>query len=76
MRGAAVEFVDWRLVAERDEWECHLCGDGIDSWRSFPDRLSASIDHVIPIARGGPHAYDNVRLAHLGCNAAKGAKCA
>ena len=32
-----------------------------------------SIDHVIPISRGGNNVWDNVRLAHRGCNTARGA---
>ena len=31
-----------------------------------------SIDHVIPLAKGGLHAWSNVKLAHKGCNEQKG----
>lgn len=27
-----------------------------------------SIDHVIPLSNGGTDTYDNVRIAHVGCN--------
>ena len=30
-----------------------------------------SIDHLIPVARGGLHAWSNVRLAHFKCNVDK-----
>jgi 5-methylcytosine-specific restriction endonuclease McrA len=30
------------------------------------------IDHVVALARGGPHAYSNVQIAHPFCNRAKG----
>ena len=30
-----------------------------------------SIDHIIPVSRGGLHSWDNVRLAHFLCNAVK-----
>jgi 5-methylcytosine-specific restriction endonuclease McrA len=34
--------------------------------------MSTSIDHVLPIALGGQDTPENVHLAHLGCNVAKG----
>jgi 5-methylcytosine-specific restriction endonuclease McrA len=30
-----------------------------------------SIDHVLPVSKGGTHTWNNVRLAHRGCNMAK-----
>jgi hypothetical protein len=37
-----------------------------------PDRMSVSLDHVVPLSRGGSHSWENVRCAHLSCNVAKG----
>jgi 5-methylcytosine-specific restriction endonuclease McrA len=31
-----------------------------------------TIDHIIPISKGGPHMYYNVQATHRKCNAAKG----
>jgi hypothetical protein len=31
----------------------------------------ASWDHVVPLASGGPHIDENVRTAHVLCNARK-----
>ncbi|WP_158070491.1 HNH endonuclease [Streptomyces luteocolor] len=33
--------------------------------------MSPSLDHVIPLSRGGSHRRDNVQLAHLRCNLRK-----
>lgn len=33
-----------------------------------------SIDHVIPLAKGGEHSWDNVKLAHHRCNTLKSDK--
>lgn len=33
--------------------------------------LAPSLDHVVPVSKGGGHAMDNVRCAHRICNAAK-----
>ena len=38
----------------------------------FPDPQCATLDHVVPIARGGGHTRANVQAAHLGCNLKKG----
>jgi 5-methylcytosine-specific restriction endonuclease McrA len=30
-----------------------------------------SLDHITPLAAGGPHVYENVQCAHLQCNPIK-----
>jgi len=70
----ATEYVDTAIVAERDAWICHVCGLSIDPAAKYPDPMSRSIDHVIPLVHGGAHSYQNVKLAHLICNVRKGAK--
>lgn len=61
-------------LGERDGWLCHLCGDEVEHHTDCVDPLSATIDHVVPLARGGEHSWENVRLAHRQCNSARGAK--
>lgn len=34
----------------------------------------ASLDHVIPMSKGGPHLWENIQMTHLKCNCSKGAK--
>jgi hypothetical protein len=46
---------------------CYLCGRGLQSG----DRTS--VDHIIPLAAGGPHAFANLALVHFTCNCSKGA---
>ena len=53
---------------------CGICGRPVDFDKKFPDPWSATIDHIIPVARGGLHAWDNVRLAHFMCNVLKSDK--
>ena len=68
----------WRQIQARvyaDEDACGLCGKPVD--KTLPrkgldgrdDPRSKSVDHIIPVARGGAE-YDraNCQLAHLGCN--------
>lgn len=56
----------------RDGWTCGICGDPINPNVEYPDMMSASLDHILPISRGGTHTMDNVQASHLGCNMAKG----
>ena len=32
-----------------------------------------SIDHIIPVSRGGAHLFNNVQLGHRKCNSRRGA---
>ncbi|MEV7840190.1 HNH endonuclease [Streptomyces albidoflavus] len=59
-------------VHARNGWTCQLCHEPIDPDVAWPDPMSPSIDHVIPLARGGEHSMGNVQSAHLGCNSSKG----
>lgn len=61
-----------RAIYERDGWACHVCLRRVDPSRTYPDSLSATIDHLIPLAEGGPDTPENVRLAHLCCNKRRG----
>jgi hypothetical protein len=57
-------------VVARDKGRCHICRGRV-SRKPYPHPRSRSMDHVIPLSRGGTHTLDNVRLAHLQCNVAK-----
>lgn len=58
-------------IAERDRWRCSLCTKAVDPLVKWPDPKSPSLDHVVPLSKGGAHDPSNVALAHLGCNTAK-----
>lgn len=65
----------------RDNGICHLCGEKIDLQDYYIKNNSKcaglrypSIDHIKPISKGGEHTWENVKLAHMQCNAKKGAK--
>ncbi|WP_420094358.1 HNH endonuclease [Mycobacteroides abscessus] len=71
--GVHYEYINPRTIFVRDKWKCGLCGKRVNRNLSYPDPMSASIDHMIPISAGGPHAPANVQCSHLACNIAKGA---
>jgi 5-methylcytosine-specific restriction endonuclease McrA len=68
---AYVPGITRRAVCERDGWVCGICGGPVDPDLKFPDVMSASLDHVIPMARGGGHVWGNVQCAHFLCNSIK-----
>ena len=54
---------------------CAICGNPVDKSLKFPNPLSPSVDHIIPIAKGGhPSDISNLQLTHLGCNREKSDK--
>lgn len=71
--GQLVEQVDHAIVFERDGWICQLCFEPVDKHLVGREPMAKSLDHILPLSKGGLHSYANVQLAHFGCNAAKNA---
>lgn len=61
-------------IYERDAWICQLCKKSVNPKLTFPNPACASLDHVLPLSRGGSHRATNVQLAHLRCNTSRGNK--
>ena len=54
---------------------CGICGKPVDKSLKYPDPMSATVDHIIPVSMNGdPTSLDNLQLAHRCCNLAKGNK--
>lgn len=68
-----IDTIDPMSVFARDGWVCGICGKKVKQHLKFPHPMSASLDHIRPLADGGTHTFDNVQLAHLLCNSLKGA---
>lgn len=51
---------------------CHICGAPIDYTLPYLDPMEFVVDHLVPLARGGPDARSNKAAAHRRCNASKG----
>jgi len=56
----------------RDNYKCGICGEQIDVSLPSNHKMSATIDHVIPLSKDGSHCWNNVQAAHLSCNSKKG----
>lgn len=66
--------VKYRDVVDQSEGICYLCQGELDYSLSYPDPHSPSLDHVVPLSRGGRHVLDNCAITHLHCNLRKGTK--
>jgi len=71
MKAAFVEDFSPFEIHGRDGWICGICHELIDPTVLWPNRWSATIDHVVPLALGGVHHPDNAQSAHLTCNCSK-----
>lgn len=71
-----------RLAFERNKKKilatktaCGICGKPVDKSLKYPHPLSACIDHIVPVAKGGhPSDIENLQLAHWTCNRQKSDK--
>lgn len=71
LRGIFSETIDSIHVYETHNWICGICGKKIDKKLEWPHPKSISLDHIIPISKGGTHIYSNVQPTHLRCNLSK-----
>lgn len=65
--GVPWDMVDLREVYRHHDGLCGICREPV-SLEEF------TIDHVIPLSKGGAHLFENMQLAHKGCNSSKGNK--
>ncbi|HEX8637935.1 MAG TPA: HNH endonuclease [Pyrinomonadaceae bacterium] len=54
-------------IIKRDGLNCYLCG-------KLLTYATATIEHVIPLFRGGDHKPENAKIACQSCNSKKGTK--
>jgi 5-methylcytosine-specific restriction endonuclease McrA len=78
LSGGATKISPARLY-QRDNRICALCHKVTDHprvWKEWIEHRrwmpnAPTVDHIIPLAKGGTHTWDNVQLAHMHCNVAK-----
>lgn len=68
---AYVAPVDEVSIYNQCGWVCQLCGQPVDATLKWPDPMSKSLDHIVPLSKGGTHEPGSVHLAHLVCNIQK-----
>lgn len=68
-------------LADKYQGKCQICGEPVD-WDDCIEKdgtiicgnMYPSIDHILPISKGGLHSWDNIQLAHRICNCKKSNK--
>lgn len=66
-----IELFTFDEIFERDKWVCQLCGGKIDRTAPSGWKIGKSVDHWVPLSRGGDHSRANCIAAHVGCNGRK-----
>ncbi len=69
----AFEAARKKILATQDI--CGICGKPVDKTLKSPHPMSATVDHIIPVTKGGhPSDLSNLQLAHRSCNREKSNK--
>jgi 5-methylcytosine-specific restriction endonuclease McrA len=59
-----ITAIDWLNILLEHNYRCHYCGA----------KTTLTMDHVIPLSKGGKHIKENIVPACLPCNLKKGTK--
>ena len=74
VREAKIKPVYFHDIYKRDNGICQICNKPVYLNRGKYHPLSATLDHIIPLVKGGSHEPGNIQLAHRICNMKKGTK--
>lgn len=72
LRNAYAGAVNRSAIYARDGYRCHICRKPLDMDAEVPAPLAPTIDHLIPLSKGGTHEAANVKAAHYICNVRRG----
>lgn len=74
LRGAYIARFSHRSIFERDGYICKICGQPTERSRRVPHPQAPTLDHIIPLSRGGEHSPANTQCACFICNSVKSNK--
>lgn len=66
-----VEPVSYEKLYERDHGVCQICGMPVPDDKFADNSWGGTIDHRVPLSKGGKHSQSNCQLTHRICNSLK-----
>lgn len=66
--------INLKTVITKYDGICQICGkptDITDIVNGHIRKKYPTLDHIIPLSKGGTHTWDNIQLAHMECNSGK-----
>jgi 5-methylcytosine-specific restriction endonuclease McrA len=72
LRGLTTQVVSAKQLYKRGDGLCKLCGLQVDPSLAYPHPMAMTVDHIVPISKGGTQDDANLQLAHSRCNTSKG----
>ena len=67
----ANSFMESDAIYKRDSYQCYLCGSKTAPHKPYNHPRFPTLDHVVPISRGGEHTESNLMTACRSCNSYK-----
>lgn len=71
-RAAGVLSMTVESLAKRDGTKCNICSRSVDMSKTGLDPYGPTIDHLLPVSKGGTNDSFNLALAHRKCNTSRG----
>lgn len=62
------DVIDPLILFELHAWTCWICKKSINRHLRMPNHMAATVEHIIPLSKGGTHSWTNVAPAHARCN--------
>lgn len=67
-RMVSISPADRAFIYERDAWICQFCLEPVEPGLPSSSPWQATLDHIVPRAKGGLDQPENLRLLHRYCN--------
>lgn len=71
-KGSITKDFSNKDIFERDNYVCSICALPIDKSLTHPNPNSITLEHILPLSKGGSHSPENVTCAHWICNIRRG----